>query len=160
MSHESLGNLYYKMGELEMALKLYEESNGMLKRIFGDKHYLIAQSENRIGDVLGELGRYKEAIKHFEESLRMYEETVENDSVVLLPVLINFGSTLSSIGDQSKAITLLRRCLDIIMHTEAGRNHEYHQIVVNGLISCYELHGEPEKAAEYRAMLINSNGSN
>jgi len=160
MSHESLGNLYYKMGELEMALKLYEESNGMLKRIFGDKHYLIAQSENRIGDVLGELGRYKEAIKHFEESLRMYEETVENDSVVLLSVLINFGSTLSSIGDQSKAITLLRRCLDIIMHTEAGRNHEYHQIVVNGLISCYELHGEPEKAAEYRAMLINSNGSN
>lgn len=154
MSLESLGNLYYRMGKFESAFNLYQEAGGMLRRIYGDKHYLIAKNEDRLGDVLGEMGRFDEAIKHFEFSLRVYEETVERDSVVLLSVLINYGSTLSSMGDYSKAINLLKRSFDIIMNTDAGKAHEYYQVIVDGLIACHDLHGEPEKAAEYRAMLI------
>ena len=151
---ESLGNVYYMIGDFDTAIDQYKLANDMSRRLYGDKSHWVAKSENRMADVLGELGRYDESIEHFKSALSIFEDTVDRDSVLLLPVLINYGSTLDIIGEHRAAINHLSRGFDIIMSTDAGRDHEYFNVVVKGLRSCYESSGEYEKAAEYRAMLI------
>jgi len=154
LSLESLGNAYYMLGDFDAALSQYTLANEMLRRLYGDHNHLVAKSENRIGDVLGELCRYDDSIEHFKSALSIFDATIDRDSVLLLTVLINYGSTLESIGKHHEAINQLTRALNIIMRTDAGRDHEYYRVVVEGLCSCYQSSGEPEKAAEYRAMLI------
>ena len=64
-----LAKSFWLRGDFKQALVQYSKSLDLSKNIFGINHLSVAESYSHIGLILGDLGKYRDALKYHELSL-------------------------------------------------------------------------------------------
>lgn len=67
-----MGSLYYKLGDVDEELKMYQEAKKVYENAYGKNHPYVAGTLKNIGMVLAERGEYESAMENFEEARRIY----------------------------------------------------------------------------------------
>jgi CHAT domain-containing protein/Flp pilus assembly protein TadD len=106
-AYNSLGELYFDLGQYDNALKSFQEALGIRKSI-GDNYGKI--------ETLSNLGRVYQQIKRTEEAIASYEEadilsTSLGDWQSKMYTLSNLAAIYQEEGDKDKALSLLERAL-------------------------------------------------
>ena len=133
----NLGILLRSFRGWEPAEPLLREALAIKRKVLGD-HPGTAGSMTALGSVLSRKGDTEEAEKLFREALEMQRRFLGNDHPGIAYVLNSLARELRRAGRLEEAEPLYREAI-------AMRNRER-------LVKLYEAWGQPDKAAEYRAL--------
>lgn len=150
---ENIGMTYLVMNELEKAISTYIEANEMLRRLYGETNHELGKTEYLIACAYEKLTRFAEAEKHYLCSIRIYEDTVGENSELIVPALINYSSFLDVVNRHQEAIEVLLRAYAVIGRNGDVINHEHYKEIVVGLTNLYDKCGMQSEAEKFTAML-------
>jgi len=153
LTYENIGETYYGEKDYESALIYYEKNMRIRKKTYETGHYSIGKSEFLIASALEKLFRYEEAEAHFRGSIRIYEESVGEDSVLIIPALINYGSFLTGRERYPEARSMMERAFDLVKATDAPLENEHYREVLKDLPELCTKCGDHDQAAVYQLLL-------
>jgi len=114
--HDCVGNLFFRLGEYDDAMKMYRvelemvEKNKMAKPLHG------------IATVLQGQGKYEEALEYYKRALAINENEYGGDSVEVAKTLLNMGAAYRMQQKYDKAIDTFNRAL-VIREEKLGLDH-------------------------------------
>jgi serine/threonine protein kinase len=154
MTMTNLANVLHDKGNYKEAEKLHRDAIQIAIKVDGDSH------PSMLFKWLG-LARTVSAQGNCEEGVRIFESALEIEKLNPLRELYaaktqsQFGALLAGFQCYSHAEMQLLDALNIQM-IHLGKNDEQTQLTIHHLIRLYEAWDKPEKAAEYRALLKDS----
>jgi len=108
-SLESLGALYYKMGEYAKAKSLYSQSYELRKKILGPEHPTTASSQMLIANVFFAMGELSAARELYRELVTLREATLGPNHPSLSALLGSLAVVTADLGDYAEADRLHER---------------------------------------------------
>eukprot|EP00554_Chaetoceros_debilis_P009880 CAMPEP_0194103876 /NCGR_PEP_ID=MMETSP0150-20130528/4232_1 /TAXON_ID=122233 /ORGANISM="Chaetoceros debilis, Strain MM31A-1" /LENGTH=589 /DNA_ID=CAMNT_0038791211 /DNA_START=210 /DNA_END=1979 /DNA_ORIENTATION=+ len=117
-----VGILFWRLGELETALKMYRVELMMVEEKFGSDHLRMTYPLNNIALVLRGQGKYEEALGYYMKALIVKEKEYGRESVEVARTLHNMGTAYQSQGEYGKAIDTYNRAL-VIKEEKLGLDH-------------------------------------
>ncbi|CAH1252506.1 TTC28 [Branchiostoma lanceolatum] len=116
-SLESLGGIWYHLGDNRKAVSYYEQSLQLKRGIYGENtaHPDIASTLNNLGAAWYDLGDHRKAVSYYEQSLQMKRSIYgENDAQADIAWLLNnLGNAWRYLGDNRKAVSYHEQSLQI-----------------------------------------------
>uniref|UniRef100_A0A7S3VFE0 Kinesin light chain n=1 Tax=Chaetoceros debilis TaxID=122233 RepID=A0A7S3VFE0_9STRA len=113
--HRRLGLLFRRLGEYDLAVKMYNVELKMVEKEFGSDHIGMYYPLNNIASVLEMQGKYEEELNTYTKAMAIEEKELEcNDLDVVLVVHSNMGHVYRLQREEyDKAIGALNRALAI-----------------------------------------------
>ncbi|CAF3814909.1 unnamed protein product, partial [Rotaria sordida] len=112
-SYNSIGTVYFNMGECSKALSSFERSLEIKKITLPPNHPDLASSYNNIGAVYGEMGEYSKSLSSYEQSLEIRKIALPLNHPDLAASYHNIGAVYGQMGEYSKALSSYERSLEI-----------------------------------------------
>ncbi len=153
---KSLGNLaglYYAQGKYVEAETMYLRALAICEKVLGKEHPGTATTLNNLASTYWIQGKYTDAEPHFIRSLSIYEKVLGKEHPSTALTLNNLVKLYKAQGKYDIALTLFLRVLTV-REKVLGLEHPGTQKTIQSLIATYEKLDQPEKATEYRAMLV------
>jgi len=104
-----LGNVYFQLGLYPEALKLYEKSLAIRKRLSGESDPELAESYRRVGSALHKTAEYAKARPFLERALALNER--RGDDLAVASTLNDLANLTRAEGDLEGAQRLLERAV-------------------------------------------------
>jgi tetratricopeptide (TPR) repeat protein len=139
-------------GNLKGSLELYEKALEMQRELFGEEHPIVANTVANIGVTLVEMGDPVSARPLFEEALTVQRKSGNPDDWYVANTQSHYGACLTQLELYEQAETHLLAAQDVL-EANLGEEHTRTQRNVRRLVELYDTWGKPDKAAEYGAML-------
>jgi len=124
------------------------EGLSIRRNLVGERHWNTALALDVLAETLTGLGRYREAEPLYLQAIDTYEETLGADHHRTALCRQDYGLLLLKLGRYEDAEQKMLFGLQVLEEDRAR------QETIRHLIELYETWGKPEKAAEYRAMLL------
>jgi tetratricopeptide (TPR) repeat protein len=135
-----------KFGDIE---KYYDRPLAIYRRIFGERHPLIAGVLDLRADLDIALGQPQEAERRFDESLGILVEAYGKESPVLNFVINNKANLLRQLGRPDEAEQLYKQAV-ALLRKGAGRGSPALPVVLFNLADLYAETGRPDAATRLR----------
>ncbi|MCX4247450.1 tetratricopeptide repeat protein [Paraliomyxa miuraensis] len=116
------GGVFYRLERYDEALTHYQRAYQVQYELLGDRHPLVAQTLNHIGNVLIMQERYDEARLKCEQALEIRRSTLGERHPRVAAPLNNLAELLGRKGDHQQALDHAQRALEIVEGT--GRPEE------------------------------------
>jgi len=139
-------------GKSSEAVRLHRETLETKLRVFGPEHPHVLSSMNGLGLALMEEGRFDEANAIFEELVSLADQTYPSTHRRRLLYQKHYGHSLLKTGRISEAEEVLTQAYQGLSDT-FGASYGSTKEAAGHLVELYKAQGQPEKAAEYRALL-------
>src|SRR5690606_22262011 len=97
--HSAVGELVALRGELPQAREHLEAALDLRRRLLGDAHPLVAESQNALGTVLDRQGKAAEAQALYLQALALRERALRPDHPAIAATLQNLAGVRSLLGD-------------------------------------------------------------
>lgn len=108
---ETIGRVYYNLGEYDESVAMHESSLDLRAEVFGSGHALVAKSGNELAETLIRKGDYERAAALLEEAIDVNEATLDGDRVALAENLHNLAELRLAQGSLEEAESTARRSL-------------------------------------------------
>jgi eukaryotic-like serine/threonine-protein kinase len=108
---DTLGKVYYKLGQYDKAQPMLEEALALRQRAFSGKHLNVATSLNNLADVLQMKGEYERAEPLYRAALEMRRELFRQDHPELAKSINGLADLLHDKGSYDDAEPLYREAL-------------------------------------------------
>ncbi len=161
-SSGGLPSVLYDLGVLLRVVGKYEEAESLLREALtiwrtrvGDQHLDVALGMNALGILLAETGRDEEAASLHQSALAIRRNALGNEDPIVVDSLVSLGECLTRMERFEESEDKLLSALAVLKHAP-GEKPVRTLEVVRGLVALYEAWGKPDKAAEYRAILQES----
>ncbi|MEO1259752.1 MAG: tetratricopeptide repeat protein [Bacteroidota bacterium] len=144
-SYGSVGNVYFELNQMELALENYQKSLS-IRQAIKDKRVppqSFGFSMFNIGKVLFRQKKFAEAERYYQQSIDSFK--VARSNQFILQVTQALGKLYTEQGDLAKANLYLNEALDFSNKIEATTIRG--KVFVD-LAALYEAQGEPRKAIE------------
>jgi len=109
----NLGDLYFMMGRLNLAMTSYEKSCEIQVSILGEEHADLASTRNNIGVVLMKQGNYERAMECFESALSIRQHELGHGHEKCSDTLHNMGLAQRYLKNHQKAIDFYEQSLKV-----------------------------------------------
>ncbi len=123
-SSQSLGALYFSLGDCEAAMEQFEKYLTAGRELYGENHLSMAAGYHQIGSVYNALGRYSDALENFRRSLAVYEALQSAECAGIAVADYAIGITLAKLNQRREAIEFLQKAVDISGRV-LGTDHPY-----------------------------------
>ncbi|HEX6910750.1 MAG TPA: tetratricopeptide repeat protein, partial [Longimicrobium sp.] len=144
----NLGQVYMKLGELELARTTLERALTIASAAWGEDHKDVAGHLNSLGMVSEKIGDYPSALTYYDRALRTVERVLGNEHRFTAYCLNNLGSVHQNLGNLAEAGRYYERALAI--HTrELGARHPDVAVAMNNLGTLYVSLGDLLRARKY-----------
>ena len=117
---ETIGRVYYNLGEYDESASMHEASLALRTDVFGSDHSLVANSVNELSKTLIRQGGYDRAAELLEEAIVMNESTLGGDRSALAANLHNLAELRLAQGHLEDAESASRRSLAVRAEQRAG----------------------------------------
>lgn len=107
----SVGTIYRRLGQIERARPLVEESIQLRRMIEPQQSLGLADGLQELGVIYAIADRYDDASRCFEEALKLRAKARGDQDASVLELQEKFGLLAFSVGDYPRADVLLRRTL-------------------------------------------------
>lgn len=154
----NLAGLYESQGKYEQAEQMYLHALEIREKVYGTDHIQTAIALNNLGYLFKQKGSYEQAELYCLRALSILENNLGLNHPHTAIFQYNLAILYMALGTYTKAELLFIKSVSIRVNA-LGLEHTDTQKTIQGLIETYEKLNQPKKADEYRAMLINSNGS-
>jgi tetratricopeptide (TPR) repeat protein len=144
----SLGFAIDDMGEHRQAIKYYEQSLKICKKVYGKKHAEVAVRLNNLGLAWKALGETSKAIGFYEKALTINRTVYGDEHYQIAVGMYNLGEAWRVLGEPKKTISYCEQAL-VIWKTAYGDSHPQVAVGLNNLGLAWKDLGEPEKAIGY-----------
>ncbi|MGL1889087.1 MAG: tetratricopeptide repeat protein [Reichenbachiella sp.] len=143
-----LGNLYYKINDLESADKYLDKANVLSGNIGTIKPYMM----NNLGVVYLKLGNTTEALEYFKQGAEGFKKLFGSMHPDYASCLNNMASTYKELGDLGEALNLYMKVLDMdkVIY---GSSHQRYATTLNNIAMVYMQLGSNSLAVK---LLIDS----
>jgi len=138
----SMGNVYYQMGEYKKALQYHKEALAVRERVNNKAE--IAGSLNNIGNCYNNTSKYDSALVYYKKCAAI--DSLLGDKYGLSADYNNIGNVFGRISDYEKALSYLITSVKI--KQEIGDKYGESQGLMN-IGTIYKLNGQVEKAMAY-----------
>jgi len=151
-----MGRIYHFQGNINSALKFFEQALKIDEKIFGKDHPNVARVLNNIAMVLQDKGDLEAALQYLNRALEINERVFEKDPHNVARVLNNIALILKDKGDPGTALQYLQKALEIDEKV-FGKDHPNVGTLVNNIATVLMEKGDLEEAIKYfqRALEIN-----
>ena len=148
--HNSLGDIYRKMGELVTAHTYfgYALKIWLKKRQTIDELFKIAVCYNHIGIVYQEENNFKQALRYYRKAFEIREEHFQNDQISLGISCNNIGGAYYHLNCFQDAFSFYERALKIYQNA-LPPHHPKIASVFNNIAGIYEQRDNLEEALAY-----------
>jgi tetratricopeptide (TPR) repeat protein len=134
-AHVKAATMFPEAGHPKRAVEHGELGLKMLEATAPTDTSVLAQAHLAMATALVAVGRDPEAGPHFESAIVLRERADGGESLQLFPILAEYGSYLSRIGEMERARALLRRAVGI---AERNPNRGYDYTTCLGRLSTFE----------------------
>ncbi len=151
----SLNNLAYllkRQKKLEDAEQLYRKVVELSLEVKGAAHPHTLLSMLTLGIVQRDRGNLTESHQTLSRAIRLLRENDVQDEMARGLLEKHYGRTLVALGRYEEAEPYLQRSLDTLTLV-LGASHRRTQSTLEALVELYESWGKPDRAAEWRAKL-------
>jgi len=155
ISLNNLASLYTKQIKYTQAESLYLRALSIKEKILGTEHPSTANSLSNLAYLYEYQGKYAESESLNLQALEIREKVLGSEHPDIAISLNNLASLYTTQEKYEQALPLYIRALKIREKIN-GREHEDTQKTIQGLVETYEKLNQPDKAAEYRAMLLST----
>ncbi|MHC4322175.1 MAG: CHAT domain-containing protein [Planctomycetota bacterium] len=136
--------MYKPWGQHTTAIKYYEESLAIYRKLWNQDSIAYRSGLKKIGDICISTGQYEKALKYYEEALDIYKNLDQGKDVAAC--LNNIGSIYQSQGLHKKAVEYFEDALGIVREPEQD---DQTSISLNNIGNVYNTLGQYDKAIEY-----------
>lgn len=150
----NLGMLYAEMKKFDKASLIYEESNGLIRELFGDS------SKEYVTQLMNEASLYK-GMEEYEKAeaislkARLISESLKQpNSVGYIQVLHQIGELYIDMGRYAEAEKYLLEEFQTVIKV-FGKEDSYYSYCLNALANLYSEMGQVNKSVEYFVEAIN-----
>jgi tetratricopeptide (TPR) repeat protein len=119
-----MGLLLYNNGDLDGAEKFYRESLAMNRRLYGEKHYEIANGLENVAMTVQDRGDLEGAEALYRQSLAMRRDLFGETHPLVARTLANLALLQYDRGETNEALTNMREVLVILRKVYPGDNPE------------------------------------
>jgi CHAT domain-containing protein/tetratricopeptide (TPR) repeat protein len=141
----SLGLVYWSMGDYARAEPLYRQALQIRKQALGEDHPDCATSLNNLAALYWSMGDYTRAEPLYRQALRIMKEALGEKHSSYAAGLNSLALLYKSLGDYARAEPLYRQALRI--RKEAlGEQHPLYATSLNNLAGLYDYMGDYARA--------------
>jgi tetratricopeptide (TPR) repeat protein len=152
MQVENIGLTYLSAKQYEEAITYLQQALEIRRTHYGESHSEVAKSYDALANVFDEMKKYDEAFAYSQKSLEIARAVFKDNDYRLTSPLVNASAVLEHLGRTDEAVALLEEAYAICKQT-GGIEHPRTRSVITGMINLYTALNQPEKIAEYRALL-------
>ncbi|HZD53680.1 MAG TPA: serine/threonine-protein kinase, partial [Woeseiaceae bacterium] len=110
---ETIGRVYFNLGEYEPAVEMLEESLRLRRALFGEQHKAVASVKNQLAAVLIRTANYSHARTLLQEALAWNRSQGGSDEIAVAANLVNLAELSRVTGDLEHAEGYATESLDI-----------------------------------------------
>jgi tetratricopeptide (TPR) repeat protein len=121
---ETMGTVYTSLGLYDQAVALLQSTLDRRKALYGSKHVEVAQSLDRLGEVLKLKAEYEAAEALYREALAQRRELLGNSHVDTARSMYELADVLGRKGDYAAAEPLFREALALHSELRGARSKE------------------------------------
>jgi serine/threonine protein kinase/tetratricopeptide (TPR) repeat protein len=151
----NLATLYVEQQRYEEAEPLRVQTYERRLRAIGPEHPQTLICMSNLAWLYSAQGRYDEAATLWEKELEICRRALGDTDHLTLTVMGNLGNAYKNLGRFDEAETFLLQEFELARNA-LGDTHENTQVVIRDLVSLYNDWGKPEQAAQYQALLEES----
>ncbi|MEM7332004.1 MAG: tetratricopeptide repeat protein [Chloroflexota bacterium] len=141
----SLGTVYWRLGDIEAASEMYTKTNSMYEELLGQNDERTAKSISNLGILHHLKGEFEQAIDYYQKAINVFEKIPNLNPVLTSISMFNLGSILNAAGEYERARTLLEKTLTI-RRERFPENNPYIISNLNSLADLYSNQGNYEQA--------------
>ncbi len=108
---ETMGTVYTSLGLYDQAVPLLQSALDKRKALYGEKHLEVAQSLDRLGEVLKLKADHDQALPMYREALALRRKMLGNEHIDTARSVYELAELLSRMGDYAAADPLFREAL-------------------------------------------------
>jgi serine/threonine-protein kinase len=149
-----LGSFLHEKGDLVGAESLYVDALSMRRFLLGHEHYEVAVVLSELARIHIESGRYDSAERMLRQALRIHTTANGPDHHRVGATLTELAQLHRHMGHFEIADSLYQEGLAILRKNQSEEHVEVQQ-AYEQIVDFYESWGHPERAAPFRALLIN-----
>ena len=117
---QRVGLLFEKMGLIDRARDLYEDTKNMIEVKFGTGHVVMTDPLLNLGNICKRQGQHDEAMVHFQQMLSIFEREYGVDNLNTATALESIALVYDDQGLYDEAIEIYRK-VEIIKTRDLGR---------------------------------------
>lgn len=151
--HAALGYVYLSLDKVEQGEQHLLQAHELRSDETSEEN--VARNLLNLATLLGNQGRYEEAVEHNQEALRLLR-TLDVAAIDMATALDNYGTLLSNSGREADAIPLHEEAL----HLYQTSNHPDSAIALNNLAVAYFHTGSPERAMQTQRRAVAAHTQN
>jgi tetratricopeptide (TPR) repeat protein len=153
-SYNSIGLLYFVIGNYPKALEYYQQALTIQEKTPGDNHPDIATAYNYIGMVYAKMGNNPKALEYYLQALTIQEELFGKKNADVATSYNNIGQIYFSMGNNPKALEYYQQALTIQEELFWEKN-AFTFLSYNNIGQIYTSMGNNPKALEYYLQALN-----
>merc|ERR1711937_1003590 len=100
-----------KMGKLQEAEPLHQQSLTIQKKVLGEEHPDVAASLNNLANLLQRMGKLQEAEPLYKESLAIFKKVLWSEHPLVVMSLFNVAMLLQAMGKLQEALSMMQEAL-------------------------------------------------
>lgn len=110
---ETIGRVYFNLGEYEPSIAMLEESLRIRQDLYGDAHRDVASAKNALATSLSRVARYDRARVLLQEALEHNRRTLGRTSTAAAANLYNLANLAKNVGQLDEAERYARESISI-----------------------------------------------
>jgi len=136
---ETMGAVYTSLGLYDQAVPLLQGALDKRKALYGEKHPEVAQSLDRLGEVLKLRAEYGRALPMYRDALALRREMLGNEHVDTARSVYELADLLSRMGDFAQAEPLFREALATRRKLADAKSPEVAQSIEGLALNLFDL---------------------
>ncbi len=149
----ALAGVLRERGELAQAEPLYREALEIVRDLLGERHVVVPIVMGSLASVLAVQGQAEEAESLGRQAVATLREILPEGHWRISYAEGVIGASLAALGQPEEAEELLLRA-HAVVRDQTGERSSATRYLVQRLIELYETRDQPEKADEYRGLLV------
>ncbi len=130
--YNNFASLMQDMGEYEKALKLYEYSLEISKKVLGEEHPSTVTTISNLAGIYKAMGEYEKALVLYEYSLEISKKVLGEEHPSTATTMNNLAGVYEAMGEYEKALVLYEYSLEISKKV-LGEEHPSTATTMNNL---------------------------
>jgi eukaryotic-like serine/threonine-protein kinase len=147
-AYTTLGNVEWREGHLDVALRIYERVREMVERLQGPAHPAVARAYGNISNVLSAQGKYEASLAASKHALAILESALGPQHYDLVATLNHMGNLAMDVGHYAEAMAHFGRAL-AIAEKAFGPEHPYVSTVLTNMSIVERRQHELARAREH-----------
>ena len=144
----NIGEVYHEKDEFDVAIKHFEQSLAINRKLFGDRNDVVARNLNNLGLCWMDKAGYDKAINFYSEALIIRKGVLGNSRPETATILSHWGLALKSKGELNEAIKKYRQAIKIA-EKQYGRHHPHVANYLNNIAEVWREQSKNDDAIKY-----------